>query len=59
MLNGRQTGVDPDGLILFDKVPFPSDYVSHIRLTILSITPGTKYKDLCISDIVVLDGFED
>ncbi|MBR3065269.1 MAG: hypothetical protein IKG90_06445 [Bacteroidales bacterium] len=59
MLNGRQTGVDPDGLILFDKVPFPSDYVSHIRLTILSVTPGTKYKDLCISDIVVLDGFED
>ena len=51
--------MDPDGLILFDKVPFPSDYVSHIRLTILSVTPGTKYKDLCISDIVVLDGFED
>ena len=56
---GREKGVDPDGIILFDKVPFASDYVSHIKITILETTPGTKYQDLCISDLVVLDGFED
>ena len=56
-LYGREKGVDEDGIILFDEVPFESEAVSHIRLTILSVTPGTKYQDLCISDIVVLDGF--
>ena len=58
-IDGRETGVDEDGIYLFDKVPFPSEYVSHIKLTILSVIPGTKYKDLCVSDIVVLDGFND
>lgn len=57
MLYGRMTGVDEDGICLFDQVPFDSEAVSHIRLTILEVTPGTKYSDLCISDIVVLDGF--
>lgn len=56
-LYGREKGVDEDGIILYDKVPFDSEAVSHIRLTILSVSPGTKYQDLCISDIVVLDGF--
>lgn len=58
-LYGRETGVDPDGIILYDKVPFSSENISHIKITVLATTPGTKYQDLCISDIVVLDGFED
>lgn len=58
-LYGREKGIDDDGVYLFDKVPFKNESVSHIRITILSVTPGTKYSDLCISDILVLDGFED
>ncbi|MCR5744686.1 MAG: hypothetical protein K6G41_02630, partial [Bacteroidales bacterium] len=58
-LYGRETGVDPDGIILYDKVPFASEYISHIKITVLATTPGTKYQDLCISDLVVLDGFSD
>lgn len=58
-LYGREKGVDQDGIILFDKVPFPSDFISHIKITVLDTTPGSKYQDLCISDIIVLDGFED
>ena len=58
-LSGREKGIDDNGVYLFDKVPFKNESVSHIRITILSVTPGTKYSDLCISDILVLDGFED
>ena len=59
ILYGRETGVDDDGICLYDKVPTESEYVSHIKLTILSVIPGTKYRDLCVSDIVILDGFND
>ena len=58
-LCGRRTGMDENGVFLFDKVPFASEAVSHIRLTILDVTPGTKYNDLCISDLVVLNGFDE
>ena len=58
-LNGREKGVDPDGIILFDKVPFAAEAVSHIRITVLSVSPGARYNDLCISDLIVLDGFTD
>lgn len=58
-LYGRETGVDPDGIILYDKVPFTAENISHIKITVLATTPGSKYQDLCVSDIVVLDGFDD
>lgn len=58
-LCGREKGVDPDGIILYDKVPFTAENISHIKITVLATTPGTKYQDLCVSDIVVLDGFDD
>ena len=56
--DGREIGVDPDGLIVFDRVPEASEKVSHICLTILETTPGTQYKDLCVSEIAVVDGFK-
>ena len=56
-LNGRELGSDEDGIIQYDKVSAEADKVSSIRLTILDVVPGTKYKDLCVSDLVVLDGF--
>lgn len=56
-MDGRETGVDEDGIYQYDKVPFTSEYVSRIRLTVLEVDPGTKYKDLCLSDLIVLDGF--
>ena len=57
---GRETGrMDADENSIYEKVPFASEAVSHIRLTVLSVTPGTKYKDLCISDLLVFDGFDD
>ena len=55
---GRYKGMGEDGLSLFEEVPFSSEYVKHIRLTVLSVTPGTKYKDLCLSELTVLDGFK-
>ena len=56
--DGRQKGEDENGIILFDKVPFSSEYVSSIRMTVLEVEPGTKYKDLCVSDLLILDGFK-
>lgn len=56
--DGRQKGEDENGIILFDKVPFSSEYVSSIRMTVLEVEPGTKYKDLCLSDLLILDGFK-
>ena len=56
--DGRQKGEDENGIILFDKVPFSSEYVSSIRITVLEVEPGTKYKDLCLSDLLILDGFK-
>ena len=56
-MNGREKGSDPDGIILYDKVSADADKVSSIRLTVLEVVPGTKYKDLCLSDLIVLDGF--
>ena len=58
MLYGREKGIDDNGVYLYDQVPATSEYVSHIRLTVLSVIPGTKYNDLCVSDIIVLDGFK-
>ena len=46
-IHGRETGVDSNGVILYDEVPFASEYVSHIKITVLSVVPGAKYKDLC------------
>ena len=54
---GRETGVDEEGIYQYDKVPFTSEYVSRIRLTVLEADPGTKYKDLCLSGLIVLDGY--
>lgn len=58
MEDGREIGVDPDGMIVFDRVPEDSEMVSRICLTILETVPGTQYKDLCVSEISVLDGFK-
>ena len=58
-LNGRMTGEDENGIILFDKVPAASDAVSHIRITVLSVSPGAKYSDLCVSGLQVFDGFKE
>ena len=57
-LTGREIGVDPeDGTIVYDRVPEASEKVSRICLTILETVPGTQYKDLCVSELSVLDGF--
>ncbi|MBQ9661271.1 MAG: hypothetical protein IJV37_08470 [Bacteroidales bacterium] len=56
-LYGRELGSDENGIIRYDKVSADAEKVSGIRLTVLEVVPGTKYKDLCVSDIVVLDGF--
>lgn len=57
---GRITGLDEEtGIYQVEEVPFTSEYVSHIRLTVLEVTPGAKYKDLCVSDLILLDGFGD
>ena len=54
---GRETGIDEDGVYQYDKVPADAEKVSRIRLTVLETVPGTKYKDLCLSELSVLDGF--
>jgi len=56
---GRMVGENEDGIILYNQVPFSSEAVAHIRITVLSVSPGTKYSDLCISELLVLDGFSD
>ena len=55
--DGRELGSDEDGIIQYDKVSADAEKVSSIRLTILDVVPGTKYKDLCVSDLIILDGF--
>lgn len=57
MENGREEGVDENGILLFNKVPEEDEKVSRIRLTVLEVEPGTQYKDLCLSELSVLDGF--
>ena len=54
---GRELGTDEDGVYQYDKVPAEAEKVSRIRLTVLEVEPGTKYKDLCLSELSVLDGF--
>ena len=44
---------------IYDKVPEEADLVAHIRLTVLEVVPGTRYKDLCVSSLVLLDGFKE
>ena len=56
---GRILGVDDDGAYLYDNPPFESEYVKHIRLTVLETVKGTKYSDMCLSELVLLDGFAD
>lgn len=58
-LNGRELGADEDGIYQYEKVSEDADKVASIRLTVLKVEPGTRYKDLCLSDLVVLDGFID
>ena len=58
-LYGRELGADEDGIYQYDKVSEEADRVASIRLTVLEVVPGTRYKDLCLSDLVVLDGFID
>ena len=58
-LYGRELGADEDGIYQYDKVSEEADRVASIRMTVLEVVPGTKYKDLCLSDLVVLDGFID
>lgn len=41
-----------------EKRPEGSDNIKHIRMTVLEVVPGTKYQDLCVSDILLLDGFK-
>ena len=54
---GRDMGVDEDGMVIYSKPPFESENVRHIRLTVLETVRGAKYSDLCISELVLLDGF--
>ncbi len=54
---GRELGADEEGNIQYDKVSADAEKVTGIRLTVLETTPGTRYKDLCLSELVVLDGF--
>lgn len=54
---GRETGVDEDGIYHYSKPPFESENVKHIRLTVLETSKGLKYSDLCLSDLIILDGF--
>lgn len=54
---GRQTGMDDNGGYIFDKPPFESENVRHIRLTVLETAKGSRYSDLCLSELTVLDGF--
>ena len=57
MSYGREEGVDEDGVLLFDKVSEEDEKISRIRLTVLEVVPGTQYRDLCLSELSVLDGF--
>ena len=54
---GRNLGADEDGIYQFDKVSEDADKVKSIRMTVLEVVPGTKYKDLCLSEHTVIDGF--
>lgn len=56
---GREVGTDNDGGIIYFKPPFESENVRHIRLTVLETAKGSKYTDLCLSELVLLDGFKD
>lgn len=56
--DGRERGSDENGMILYDEVPFENEYVSLIRIVVLETLPGTKYNDLCVSEVVVYDAFE-
>ena len=56
---GRETGSDKNGFILYSKPDFKSENVKHIRLTVLETVKGMKYSDLCISELVLLDGFKE
>ena len=56
---GREVSVDEDGIYQYSKPPFESEKVKHIRLTVLEAAPGAKYTDLCLSGLVLLDGFKD
>ena len=53
-----RTKYGEDGEILSIPVHHSQESVTHIRLTVLSPVPGTKYSDLCISEIIPLDGFK-
>ncbi len=39
-----------------EKRPEGADDIKHIRMTVLEVTPGTKYQDLCVSEIRLFDG---
>ena len=56
-LYGRETGVDEDGCTIFDKVDASKDRVSDIRLTVLEVDAGSKYNDLCVSELIPLNAF--
>lgn len=57
---GRDTGSsDEDGTTIYSKPPFKDENVRHIRLTVLEAAKGIKYSDLCLSELVLLDGFKD
>ena len=55
-MNGRNLGGNEDNP-RYEKVPADAEKVSRIRMTVLEVVPGTKYKDLCLSELSVLDGF--
>ena len=55
-MNGRNLGGNEDNP-RDEKVPADAEKVSRIRMTVLEVVPGTKYKDLCLSELSVLDGF--
>lgn len=57
MMDGREIGEDEDGIFLYKRVPEDLEKVSRIRMTVLEVVPGTKYKDLCLSELMLLDGF--
>lgn len=55
LVYGREVFVN--GELRTRHVSPKDEYVSHIRLTILKTIPGTRYKDLCVSDIRIIDAF--
>ena len=58
MTFGRNKGFDDDGSVVLEKVDPKDDYVKHVRITVLESRKGSKYTDLCVSEIKVMNAFQ-